>query len=298
MTMSDEHQQRWVALKSPSDPALVTAMRQGLQTSIEAGARRLAELAQRLAADQDIPSFYETVERCAEVTRTLVRVAYGAKRFLDWNVEPVPEFTDHYINHYFLWPDYKRAFWLEGAVLSALAMVRGGRYLELCCGSGYYADLFYAAIAREIVAVDFDPRAIELASRQHARDNVRYQVLDIRQTLPEGPFDGVIWDGAIEHFSLAEIDAILPAIKRRLVPGGVLSGYTVAETGEGVQHPDHEQEFKGMDDLAARLRPHFAHVLVFESLHTTIAPPRHNLFFFAGDGTLPFDGTWPHCRRF
>ena len=296
--MSDEHQRRWVAQKRPSDPALVAQMKAGLQSSIATGAKVLEDLARRLAAGESFAEFYDAVDRCTEATRALVRVAYGAKRFCDWNVEPVPEFNDHYINHYFLWPDYKRSFWLEGAVFVALAMKRGGRYLELCCGSGYYADLFYAAIAREIVAVDFDPRAIELAHRNHPRDNVRYQVVDIRRELPPGPFDGVIWDAAIEHFSLAEIDAIMPEIKRRLVPGGLLSGYTVAESGEGMQHPDHEQEFKGMDDLAARLKPHFKNVLVFESIHTTIAPARHNLFFFAGDGVLPFDATWPHSRRY
>jgi hypothetical protein len=52
-----------------------------------------------------------------------------------------------------------------------------------------------------------------------------------------------------------------------------------------------------MSDLGACLKPYFKNVLVFESIHTTIAPMRHNLFFFAGDGVLPFDADWPHSRR-
>ncbi|MBV8167870.1 MAG: class I SAM-dependent methyltransferase, partial [Alphaproteobacteria bacterium] len=136
-----------------------------------------------------------------------------------------------------------------------------------------------------------------LAERRHARDNVRYQVVDIRQTLPDGPFDGVIWDGAIEHFSTAEIEAVMRGIKRVLVADGLLSGYTVAESGHDARHPDHEQAFTGMADLGALLKPWFKNVLTLESVHTTIDPPRHNLFFFASDGALPFDGDWPGCHR-
>jgi SAM-dependent methyltransferase len=220
------------------------------------------------------------------------------KSYCDWSIAPMPEFTDHVINLYYMWPEHKRTFWLEGAVLCALTMRGDGRYLELCCGSGFYSDMFYAARAREIIAVDFDPRAIETARRQHARPNVRYEVVDIRRGLPAGPFDGVIWDGAIEHFSTPEIAAVMTELKGKLAPGGLLSGYTIGESGDaGMQHPDHEQEFRGMADLGALLKPYFAHVLVFESRHATIDPPRHNLFFFASDGELPFDPTWARCWR-
>jgi len=299
MDTPNEHQLRWVAQKTPTaaDLETIKLVTANLQSSINAATQIFADLSKRLAASDGFADFYDAIDRFAEVTRTLSRFAHSAKAFCDWNVAPVPEFTDHFINQYFLWPERKRTFWLEGAVFCALAMKRGGRYLELCCGGGFYSDMFYASIAREIVAIDFDPRAIELARRHHARDNVRYEIVDIRKGLPEGPFDGVIWDGAIEHFSTGEIEAVMAEITRKLVPGGLLSGYTIAETAQGVQHPDHEQEFKGMSDLGARLKPYFKNVLVFESIHTTIAPMRHNLFFFASDGVLPFDADWLHCYR-
>jgi SAM-dependent methyltransferase len=299
MDTADEHQRRWIERKAPTaaDLETVKLLKMNLQSTIHAAVQVFVDVSKRMTSSEKFAEFYADVDRIAEIARSLARLAHSAKAFCDWNVAPVPEFTDHFVNQYFLWPEFKRTFWLEGAVFCALAMKRGGRYLELCCGGGFFSDMFYASIARELVAIDFDPRAIELARRHHARDNVRYEIVDIREGLPEGPFDGVIWDGAIEHFSTDEIAVVMAEIKRKLVPGGFLSGYTIAESGDGMQHPDHEQEFRGMSDLGARLKPYFKNVLVFESIHATIAPMRHNLLFFAGDDTLPFDADWPNCLR-
>jgi SAM-dependent methyltransferase len=298
--MAYEHQSRWLAQKalSPDNQARAEDVRKSLRASVGAVHEVIGQLLGMLDGVQGLPSIYTVVDRLADLTRILVRTTHAAKYTCDWGTHPVPEFTDHMLNQYFLWPEHKRTFWLEGAVMSSVAMRQGGRYLELCCGSGFYSDMFYAAIARELVAVDFDPRAIELARRQHARDNVRYEVVDIRERLPDGPFDGVIWDGAIEHFSTPEIASIMLGIKQRLVPGGLFSGYTIAESGDaGMQHPDHEQEFRDAAGLAALLQPHFKHVLAFDSVHRTIDPPRINLFFYASDDVLPFGPDWRGTYR-
>jgi hypothetical protein len=39
--------------------------------------------------------------------------------------------------------------------------------------------------------------------------------------MPEGIFDNVIWDAAIEHFTEEEIDGIMKNIKARLKPNGI-----------------------------------------------------------------------------
>ena len=75
-----------------------------------------------------------------------------------------------------------------------------------------------------------------------------------------------------------------------MVPGGVLSGYTIVERGDGVKSlSHHEYEFKSKEDLRRFLAPHFARVTVFETKH----PGRHNLYFWASDGVLPFQAEWP-----
>jgi hypothetical protein len=78
-------------------------------------------------------------------------------------------------------------------------------------------------------------------------------------------------------------------IKKRLGQNGVLSGYTMVEGADGKMGlPHHEYEFKSKEDLARFFRPHFRSVTVFE----TIYPERHNLYFWASDGVIPFMDEW------
>ena len=63
--------------------------------------------------------------------------------------------------------------------------------------------------------------------------------------------------------------------------------------GGGKAIHQHEYEFADMDDLKRFLSPHFRNVKVFE----TIFPSRHNLYFWASDGALPFDAGWPHMAE-
>jgi len=51
----------------------------------------------------------------------------------------------------------------------------------------------------------------------------------------------------------------------------------------------HEYEFQDKADLMRFLRPYFRSVTVFE----TIYPDRHNLYFWASQGVLPFAPDWP-----
>jgi len=200
-------------------------------------------------------------------------------------MEPAPEWFDHFLDQYYVWPATRTPLWLERGVFSLLAIKPGARMLELCCGDGFNAYHFYSVRAGEIVSVDFDPDAIASAQRNFKLPNVSYRVADIRTQMPQGTFDNVVWDAAIEHFTQQEIGELLAAIKSRLAAGGVLSGYTIVERKEGKSHHEHEYEFKSKEDLQRLLAPHFRNVKVFE----TIYPSRHNLYFFAGEGELPFD---------
>ncbi|GHT84211.1 hypothetical protein FACS1894137_06980 [Spirochaetia bacterium] len=74
---------------------------------------------------------------------------------------------------------------------------------------------------------------------------------------------------------------------------GVLSGYTIVERPEGKMLERHEYEFKNMEDLKRFLAPYFTNVIVFE----TIYPERHNLYFWASDGIIPFSKDWKHWTK-
>jgi hypothetical protein len=86
-----------------------------------------------------------------------------------------------------------------------------------------------------------------------------------------------------------EIGDILKNIKIRLSDCGILGRYSIVERDDGAKHiHQHEYEFKNKEDLLRFFEPHFKNVKVFE----TIYPTRHNLYFWASDGALPFDDAW------
>jgi hypothetical protein len=105
--------------------------------------------------------------------------------------------------------------------------------------------------------------------------------------LPAGPFDNIVWDAAIEHFTEAEIDKILQEIVQRLGSEGILSGYTLTEAADGKKsNALHEYEFKDKEDLRRFFTPHFKFVKVWE----TIYPTRHNLYFAASQTPIEVFG--------
>jgi cyclopropane fatty-acyl-phospholipid synthase-like methyltransferase len=121
--------------------------------------------------------------------------------------------------------------------------------LELCCGDGFNAHYFYSFRAGSILSIDFDPKAIAYANKNFRTDNVTYRLADIRTQMPEGIFDNIIWDAAIEHFTPDEIVDLMVDIKKRLGQNGVLSGYTMVEGADGkMALPHHEYEFKSKED--------------------------------------------------
>jgi len=214
------------------------------------------------------------------------------KRLLmaQWTIAPNPEFFDHHIDLHHQWTKTRSSFWVERGAFGGLAL-KGGDVLELSCGDGFNAKNFYSIRSRTVLACDFDPTAIATAKRKNSAPNVTFVLADIRTDMPDGVFQNVVWDAAIEHFTPEEIAGIMVNIKQRLTPDGVLSGYTLVERDDGHKHiHQHEYEFKSMANLESFLTPHFKSVRVFE----TIFPDRHNLYFWASDAVVPFDPKWSH----
>lgn len=212
----------------------------------------------------------------------------GAHRRLylaQWGIHPLPEFFEHKIGLYWSWKKENAPHWVERGVYSLLAMKPGCKALELCCGDGFNAHYFYRAKVGDMIAVDFDSKAITYAKKHFKAPNIRYELADIRTQMPEGTFDNIVWDAAIEHFTEREIAELMTNIKRRLGSAGILSGFTIVERLDGKKSlSHHEYEFKSKADLARFLSPHFKNVCVFETVYSD----RHNLYFWASDGDVPF----------
>lgn len=207
---------------------------------------------------------------------------------VQWTIPPQPEHFDHHIDLNYQWLETRNSLWVERGAFGSLALL-GGDLLELACGDGFNARNFYSLRSRRIIACDFDPMAIAAAKLKNQAPNVEFVLADIRSQMPEGMFHNVVWDAAVEHFTPEETDSILRQIKARLMPGGIVSGYTIVEAAGGKHLSHHEYEFRDKADLLRFFSPHFKNVTVFE----TIYPTRHNLYFWASDGSLPFRSDWP-----
>lgn len=216
--------------------------------------------------------------------------AHKRLMYSQWCIQPSPEWFDHQIDVYYLLQKNRNSIWCERGVFGGLAL-KGGSLLELSCGDGFNAKNFYSLRSKKVVACDFDPQAIATAKKKNKADNVEFALADIRHQMPDGIFENIVWDAAIEHFTPEEIFTIMKSIKSRLTSDGILSGYTIVEKSNGEkQLHQHEYEFSGKADLARFLEPYFKNIKIFETIH----PVRHNLYFWASDSTLPFDDKWEY----
>ena len=246
---------------------------------------------------QRILRFVKSVTPALAVSRALSAMSrrvdssvHKLQFLIEWGVDN-PEHFDHFLEQHYSWRKDKYSIGWERGVLSSIALQRGDRgtlprVLELCCGDGFNTLHFYSVHVASITAVDFDNDAISNARKRNSARNIDYQLCDIRTQIPAGPFDNIIWDAAIEHFTDEEVEGIFFQVKNSLVPGGLLSGYTLLEADDGGMHlHQHEREFTSKADLARLLSPHFKNVHVLQ----TAMPTRENLYFFASNGPLPFE---------
>ena len=217
--------------------------------------------------------------------RFLSSFTHALQLRLEWNYTN-PEYFDHNMDIHHQWRKTRMSFPLERGVFSSFALAGNGKTLDLCSGDGFNSYYFYSLNSKSVTGIDFDAEAIKWARRNYKTKNLDFIEQDIRNEFVGGPYDNIIWDAAIEHFTEIEIKRLMNNIKSQLTSGGVLSGYTIIEASDGVKHlHQHEYEFHDKEDLARFLIPWFKNVHVF----TTSYPTRTNLYFYASDGLLPFE---------
>ena len=184
-----------------------------------------------------------------EVLRHVTAFTHRVQFLVEWGAPPTPIWFDHFLDQYYLWRKSRNPLGWERGIFGLLAMRQGARVLELCCGDGFNAYHFYSIRASSITAVDYAPEAISFAKSNFSASNLEYRIADIRTEMPPGPFDNVVWDAGIDYLTEPDIDKVMIEIKLRLAKGGILSGYTILEFGEGKFLHGNRYDFKSKEDL-------------------------------------------------
>lgn len=212
----------------------------------------------------------------------------------------IPHVFDPFIDLYWRWGKTLNPMSWERGIFGLLAMKPGCRQLDLCCGEGFYTQRFYSSRAGTIIGMDYNNAAIKRAKRNFSAPNIEFRVGDIRSEMPDGPFDNITWDAGIEYFTLQEIEHILSSIKLRLTPEGILSGYSlvVAHSGDQKEMSSRGQKYAASREaLGELLNRHFRHVVILRTAHADAFEKRINHYFFASDGSLPFDNNWTDFKQ-
>ena len=162
---------------------------------------------------------YETAYP-VELVRLVLRVR-GLRAVCD---EIEREESPGYLQHVLYWT-------LHGHVDPS--MFAGKRLLDFGCGAGASTMILARMLPEtEIVGVDFDRPALELASARrdfYGYERVSFQTMEDPTTLPAdlGEYDFVVFSAVFEHLLPAERATLIPALWSHLREGGV---FFVGET--------------------------------------------------------------------
>jgi SAM-dependent methyltransferase len=237
---------------------------------------------------------WSVVKAANRALRYVAGLGHRFQHIYEWRLMArAPQWYDHHLDLYWKWRVTRNPTSWERGIFGLLAMRQGCRVLDLCCGTGFFAYYFYSGRAGSVIAMDYSAAAIAQARRNFRTSNIEYRQGDIRTDLPEGPFDNVTLNAALEYFTPQEADMLMRNIKARLVPGGIVSGNSIIAQRTGVAHLDQKQQFFSREELAAFLKQHFPQVAILTTRFRGSEMDRTNLYFFASDSVIPFGPTWP-----
>jgi 2-polyprenyl-3-methyl-5-hydroxy-6-metoxy-1,4-benzoquinol methylase len=95
------------------------------------------------------------------------------------------------------------------------------RVADAGCGSGVIAE-HLARTAREVVAFDSNPAAVEHGTRAYPRPNLRFVLGPFERIVDERPFDHIVCLEVLEHLYLEQAEATLQMFARAAAPGATL----------------------------------------------------------------------------
>lgn len=188
-----------------------------------------------------------------------------------------PEWFDHRIDLY-RWRSHLNPHWVERGVYSKEVMFPDCKVLDVACGDGFYPLFFYVSTGASVDCIDINESAISSAIRNHSHPQIRFFCCDaVKDDFPQPVYDVVSFDGAMDHFSQAQLDSLFSKIKSALRGTGVFVGYQ--EIGFRVPDDEHPTSFSTTDELVSLLLKHFRYVNTL----VTETPGRTNAYFRCSD---------------
>jgi SAM-dependent methyltransferase len=215
-------------------------------------------------------------EPLAYLCAKYLSVYYRHLMKLQWSKES-PEWFDHRIDLY-RWRDHLNPHWVERGVYSKEVMFPHCKVLDVACGDGFYPLLFYVSTGASVDCIDISALAIKHAIRYHSHPQIRFFCCDaLNEEFPQSVYDVITFDGAMDHFSQAQLDILFLKIKRALGGTGVFVGYQ--EIGFRAPDDEHPTSFSTTEELVSLLLKHFQ----YANTVVTDTPGRKNAYFRCSD---------------
>jgi SAM-dependent methyltransferase len=204
-----------------------------------------------------------------------------------WAIFGVPWF-DHRFD-WLLGPE--NWVWNERGIYGVKTIRPGDKILDICCGDGIYAGLYYSKVAGLVHAIDRSDKGVRLAKKRYSHPKVNFFNIDVtKEDFPSDNYDVVFMFAAIEHLSQGQGTQILQRIAKVLSASsnGSFLGSTpiILEQARGHGHPEHKNEFTSLEQLQDFLSPHFADI-EFWSSKWGLAGERKDMYFLCRKPIAP-----------
>ncbi len=125
----------------------------------------------------------------------------------------------------------------------ALKFAEGKRVLDMGCGEGYGSHIL-SEVARSVVGVDIDPKAIAHARVAYETENVSFKEGDVKNLpFPDDEFSAIVSFEVLEH--IKDPDKMLKEAAKVLLPDGIciVSTPNGAVKVASVPNPFHVKEY-------------------------------------------------------
>jgi len=154
----------------------------------------------------------------------------------------------------------KNFYWLERGINGLKPLPIGAKVLDLGCGDGIFSGIFYSTRAKDVEAVDWDPKIITLAKKNYQRPNVVFRQADITKISLQKKYDAVYLFAVIEHFTVAEGQGLVKKISLALNEGGYFMGSTPLFSEKGGHNVEHQNEFSTEQEVKDFVSMAFSHI--------------------------------------